>query len=88
ADVLADIAEAIGLDRHEFAMSYEEVLSGPVQSHIDDTLRLMHHAGANGFPAFVLQKGDKLEKLDHTRYYGQPEMFRELIQNKFETPPA
>lgn len=85
-DVLADIAEAIGLDRHEFAMSYEEVLSGPVQSHIDDTLRLMHHAGANGFPAFVLQKGDRLEKLEHTSCYGQPEAFRDFLLGKLDKP--
>lgn len=87
-DVLTDIAETIGLDRHEFAMAYEEILSGPIQHHIDDTLRLMHYAGVNGFPAFVLQKGDRLEKLEHTRYYGQPESFRHLLADKLAMPGA
>lgn len=85
-DVLADIAETIGLDRQEYLMNYQQTLSSSIQDHIDDTLRLMHCSGIYGFPAFVLQKGERLEKLAHTDYYGKPDAFRNLLTEKFAPP--
>ncbi len=82
ADVLADLAQSLQLDRDVFIKTYQEKLNGDIQGHLDDTLTLMHYAGAQGFPAFVIQKDDVLEKLGHERYYGDAPGFTALVEGK------
>jgi putative protein-disulfide isomerase len=51
-EVLADLAESIGLDRDAFEQASENV---DVDSHIKATRQLMAQIGARGYPAFVLE---------------------------------
>lgn len=81
-DVLADLAQSLQIDRALFAGAYREILNDNIQAHLDSTLTLMHYAGAQGFPAFVIQKDDVLEKLGHERYYGDAAGFTALIESK------
>ena len=79
-DTLAHLAQGLGIDRASFAPQYEEAMTSRVQGHLDQTLVLMHQAGAQGFPAFVLQDGDRLRRLGHEPYYGDPAGFAKLIE--------
>ncbi|HLU04875.1 MAG TPA: DsbA family protein [Advenella sp.] len=81
-DVLADLAQSLQIDRALFIRTYREMLNDGIQAHLDNTLRLMHYAGAQGFPAFVIQKDDVLEKLEHERYYGDAAGFASLVEDK------
>ena len=80
--VLTDLAQSLQLDSELFTRAYREILNGDIQTHLDQTLTLMHYAGAQGFPAFVLQKNDVLEKLAHERYYGDAAGFTALAEGK------
>jgi len=81
-DVLADLAQSLQIDRALFIGTYHDILNDNIQAHLDQTLTLMHYAGAQGFPAFVIQKDDVLEKLGHERYYGDAAGFAALVDEK------
>lgn len=81
-NTLADLAQSLGIDSEQFASHYRDALDTRIQDHLDNTLTLMHHAGAQGFPAFVIQRGDTLERLAHERYYGKAAAFMDLFAEK------
>lgn len=81
-DVLADLAQSLQIDRALFIGTYRDILNDNIQAHLDQTLTLMHYAGAQGFPAFVIQKDDVLKKLQHERYYGDAAGFTALVEEK------
>lgn len=72
AEVLADLAESIGLDRAAFVAASARV---PVDAHITNTRRFMQQLGAGGFPAFALQVGDDWYGVPHQRYASDPAGF-------------
>ncbi len=79
-DTLAGLAQGLGVDRATFASRYNEAMANRVQDHLDQTLILMHQAGAQGFPAFVLQDGDRLQRVGHEPYYADPAGFANLVE--------
>lgn len=81
-NVLADLAQSLGVEPERFISTYRNMPDDTVQAHLDNTLTLMHYAGAQGFPAFVIQKDDTLEKLGHERYYGDAVGFTALVESK------
>jgi putative protein-disulfide isomerase len=74
--VLCDIAEECGLVRDSFVDALSDV---PVDEHIAQTHSLMHRVGAQGFPTFVLQRGDSWHTVPHSRFAGAPARFREWL---------
>jgi putative protein-disulfide isomerase len=78
-EVLGDIAEEVGLDRGEFAAALTRV---PYDEHVAASRRLMAHVGAQGFPTFVLQIGDELYPVPHSRFASQPAQFRDWLETQ------
>jgi putative protein-disulfide isomerase len=76
-EVLADIAVEVGLDRAQFETALS---SAPVDEHIDETHRLMSVVGAQGFPTFVLQVGEDLYPVPHSRFASQPAQFHDWLE--------
>jgi len=75
-EVLADIAESIGLDRTAFVAETGRV---PVDQHIAHSRRFMQQIGAGGFPAFVLQIGEDWVGVPHQRYASDPAGFADWL---------
>jgi putative protein-disulfide isomerase len=84
-ETLCDIAAECGLDRAAFAKALHEV---PVDQHIAESRRLMEHVGAQGFPAFMLQIGDDLHPVPHSRFASSPPQFRDWIAAQIKTHSA
>lgn len=77
--VLADLAADIGLERDDFLREYADSLH-QAGEHIAGTRMLMRHAGAQGFPAFLLQSGERWQLLPHAQHYGAPAEFVKLVE--------
>lgn len=86
-NTLADLAQELGLARESFTNQYQAILKENILDHLDNTLRLMHEAGAQGFPAFVIRKGYRLERLPHERYYGKASAFTAMFAEKISSNP-
>jgi putative protein-disulfide isomerase len=71
-EVLGQIAEEIGLDRHAFEAERSSVA---VDQHIAGTQRFMQQIGAGGFPAFVLEAGGQWFAVPHQRFASDPAGF-------------
>jgi putative protein-disulfide isomerase len=70
AAVLAELAEAIGLERNAFAAAFEQVANdGSTQTHIGESRALLARAGGQGFPTFVLDRDGHLETIDIGPYH-------------------
>jgi len=76
ADVLLQLAEAIGLDRQSFERAAANV---DVDSHIARTRQLMRRIGAQGFPAFVLEKDSQWLPVPSQRFLPNPAAFGEWL---------
>ena len=87
-ETLGGLAGTLGVERERFGPLYNEILHEHIQDHLDNTLTLMHYAGAQGFPAFVIQRGDTLERLGHERYYGKPAAFSALFADRIGNDAA
>jgi putative protein-disulfide isomerase len=86
--VLAELAESIGLDRSAFGSAYADFAAGKVERHIEQTRDLMERTGVQGFPSFVLQSGDRFAVLPHELHYGKPEGFAALLSRQLGTVPT
>lgn len=71
-NVLAALAREIDVDVDAFVVALDAV---PVDEHIRDTRAIMRRHGLQGYPSFLLERGDVLERLAHEGCYGDPEAF-------------
>lgn len=78
--VLADLAAGIGLPREDFLREFASSTTHQAGGHIADTRALMQRVGAQGFPAFLLQSGDRWQLLPHAQHYGAPVEFVKLVE--------
>lgn len=76
ADVLAGIAQSIGLNDVEFREKYR---SAPVAEHIKHSRKMMDRFDLNGFPTFLLELKGKFVRVAHEPLYGKPEEFKTLV---------
>ena len=69
-NVLAELAVSIGLDEtlwHENMVKFEPEMMDMIKtSH-----RLMEQMQVSGYPTLIIEKEGKLERLEHTRFYGK-----------------
>lgn len=70
--VLADVANAIDLDRTAFVDALNAV---PVDMHVARTREWMQRYGLRGFPGFVVENEGKFARVEHEPFYGQPPGF-------------
>ncbi|MHC1479711.1 DsbA family protein [Frateuria aurantia] len=81
-DILAELAEQIGLPAAAYAAAFEAVREQPLVDHVEASRALMAEVGGRGFPTLVLETRQGRLKLDPQRYYGQPEGLVAELQNR------
>ena len=75
--VLVELAAGLGLD----AVIFHKALSNaPVDRHLQDSRALMRRHGLQGYPSFLLECEDALERLPHEACYGRPDAFVAAIR--------
>ena len=84
-EVLDALAQSIGLSAADFAQARASV---PVDAHIEDTRRLMAQIGAAGFPAFVLQIGERLFGVPHQQFAAEPAAFAGWLDRELQARAA
>jgi putative protein-disulfide isomerase len=72
ADVLRDLAAGIGLDAAAFEKALRVV---NVDAHIAHSRQLMRQIGAQGFPAFVLERSGQWSGVPHQQFMAKPAEF-------------
>ncbi len=78
--VLIDVAAALGLEPDTFANAFDRQTGDAVQAHIQATRQFMAQAGAQGFPAFVLETESGMQSVDFSRYLGRPQEFQDWLR--------
>lgn len=81
-EILAELAEQIGLPAAAWAEAFEAVREQPLVDHVEAARALMAEVGGRGFPTLVLETEEGRLKLDHQRYYGQPEALVAELQGR------
>jgi len=84
-EVLGDLAVELGLERAGFEAHRSEA---EVDRHIGDSRRLMQQIGAGGFPAFVLQIGDRWYAVPHQQFAAEPAAFADWLRQALHPSPA
>ena len=83
-NVIAAIAEESGVLSEAFKAAFKLFSGEKTTQHIAQARSLLDVIGGNGFPTFALENADgKYIKLDHSRYYGQPEAWLKYIEDVF-----
>ncbi|MPS26285.1 MAG: DsbA family protein [Alcaligenaceae bacterium] len=84
ADVLAEMAADIGLDRQAFATAYAAREGAPTRAHIAESRALLAHAGGQGFPTFALERDGRFRALDTGRFLGHVDEWRTALAGMLE----
>jgi putative protein-disulfide isomerase len=87
-ETLIALAQSLGLSAQGFGRAFAEQLATGAGHHLAQTAQLMVRTGASGYPTFVLQQGDRLLRLDHSRCYGHPEEFADRLLARLQTESA
>ncbi len=72
-DILAELAEQVGLAPAAYAEAFEAVREQPLVEHVEASRAMLAEVGGRGFPTLILETEQGRLKLDHQRHYGQPE---------------
>ena len=76
-ETLVELARTLGLDAAAFRPA---LAAAPIDRHIQNTRALMRRHGLQGFPSFLLEQADTLERLPHEGCYGRPDAFVSAIR--------
>ncbi|MEJ1964146.1 MAG: DsbA family protein [Gammaproteobacteria bacterium] len=76
---LTALAEEIGVDRAAFDRELASSLGTVVQAHIAASRRLLARSGGQGFPTFALETKRGIERLESSRWLGDPAGWRESL---------
>jgi len=74
--VLIEIAQALGIDRDDFATAFDRQTGVSVQTHIHESRQFMEQLGADGFPTFALETAGTIRVMDIAGYLGHPQKLR------------
>lgn len=69
-NVLAELAVSIGLDETEWNQHMVK-FEPEMMDIIKESHRLMGQMQVSGYPTLIIEKEGKLERLEHTRFYGR-----------------
>ncbi len=78
--VLSDLAGELGLDRLPFLEALQSFRGDAVNAHFAESRNLLSAVGARGFPTFVIEHDDRLERLDHTPFLGRPDDWKSALR--------
>jgi len=80
--VLAGLAAELGIDRSAFETAYARAAGPRTQAHIAESRALLARVGGNGFPTMALEDGGRLEHVDVGAFLGQPQRWREWLDER------
>ncbi len=86
--VLGDLASELGLHRGMFLQTLLSFRGGAVHAHFAESRNLLSAVGARGFPTFVIERDDHLERLDHTPFLGKPDAWQSALREMKLSQPA
>jgi len=73
------VANGVGLDATRFDIAFNQIGESELAQHLGQTQKLMRTVDAQGFPTFVIQAGERFERVPHDRFYGDPAKFADMI---------
>lgn len=79
-EVSIEIAAELGLDPAHFAEARDRLAGKALQEHFRETRALMAEVGAQGFPSFVLQTGDRLQVVNFAEDLARPQDFQDRLR--------
>jgi putative protein-disulfide isomerase len=79
-EVLADLAEDLGLDRESFVKAYAQMKDPPAAAHIAESRDLLARSGGAGFPTFVLETSGASIRFDHGPFLGNPDAWKRQLE--------
>ena len=83
--ILASIAEELGVNSEAFLDAFNDFSDDKTTQHIDQARQMLELVGGNGFPTLAFEHSDgAYTKLDHSRYYGQPELWLDYVKRSIE----
>jgi putative protein-disulfide isomerase len=77
---LAALAEEVGIERAAFDAEFSKALGSVVQSHMQESRRLLARVGGQGFPTFALETKRGLAMLDSASWLGKPMEWRTALE--------
>lgn len=77
---LIDLAAELGIVPEVFAAELARQLSGPVDSAIQASRRLLNRHGGQGFPTLLLERDGQFERVDLSRFLGQPSAWQSWLK--------
>lgn len=86
AEVLADLAAEIGLDREAFGARFAQLSGEPTLTHIAESRALLSRVGGAGFPTFVLERNGSMQTIDIGPHLGQPDTWRSWLSQELQRP--
>lgn len=87
ADVLAALADDLGLDRVAFDTAFTALFGAATDRHIATTRALLADVGGEGFPTFALQHAEgRTTRLDASGYLGQPDAWAAQLAHLISDP--
>lgn len=78
-NTLAIIAKELGIEESQW-LSLMALGSLAIKHEMQKSHSLMKHWGIRGFPTFIMEGEDKLDRLPHTNYYAEPEKWKNFIE--------
>lgn len=80
-EVLAEIAQEIGLDNQKFQQDYAECAQSETNTHIQNSKQLLSQSGASGFPTLLIQQQDKWLRVPLQNYLGEPDKWLKFLDS-------
>lgn len=82
-NVLAELAVSIGLDEIEWNQNMVK-FEPEMMDIIKESHRLMGQMQVSGYPTLIIEKDGKLERLEHTQFYGKRTEWKACLDGYFE----
>jgi len=83
--VIFEIANELGFEAGAFKETFDSVLEGSLQPHLDHSNEMLEALHARGFPAFALEIDGQLESLPMGHYLNRPALFKSDIESRLNS---
>jgi len=80
--VLEEMAGSLGLDRAVFAERFAALAGDATQAHIAASRALLQQVGGQGFPTFILARGNRMRMLDFGQWLGLPSEWQRALEKE------
>ncbi len=79
SEVLAALAEDIGIPCESFRQAWDACTGEPTDQHIARSRHLLGQLGGHGFPTLALEQDGRYARIDISAWLGRPDEFREML---------